>query len=162
MVHLANGKAQLIKLDAMCMSLVRCWSVYLHSQQLTEMKRIWGWISGAVMLSTLVAQVMLQDGSIQALTPTLRAKATETVNAMSEKALRCLAFAQKTDDLGTMLPCTSHTELPCRPFWCQISVLLSPLHSIRKMLHSIKLVSNTQHILFILYSALHDMCASFP
>ncbi len=63
----------------------------------------------------LVAQVMLQDGSIQALTPTLRAKATETVNAMSEKALRCLAFAQKTDDLGTMLLCTSYIELPCRP-----------------------------------------------
>ncbi len=56
----------------------------------------------------LVAQVMLQDGKIQALTPTLRAKATEIVNSMSEKALRCLAFAQKTDDLGTMLLCTSY------------------------------------------------------
>ncbi|DBA90070.1 TPA: hypothetical protein ACH3X2_004332 [Trebouxia sp. C0005] len=48
------------------------------------------------------SKVMLQDGRIQALTPTLRAKATETVNAMSKKALRCLAFAQKTDDLGDL------------------------------------------------------------
>ena len=110
-----------------------------------------------------MAQVMLQDGSIQALTPTLRAKATETVNAMSEKALRCLAFAQKTDDLGTMLHCTSCIELPCRPVWCQISALLCPHHFISMMLHSIKLVSNTQHILlFIPHSALHGMCASFP
>ncbi len=114
------------------------------------------------MLSMLVAQVMLQDGRIQALTPTLRAKATETVNAMSEKALRCLAFAQKTDDLGTMLLCTSCTELPCSSLWCHISALLGPLHFISKLLHSIKLVSDTQHILlFMLHSALHDMCASF-
>ncbi len=113
----------------------------------------------------LAAQVMLQDGSIQALTPTLRAKATETVNAMSEKALRCLAFAQKTDDLGTMLLCTSYIEPPCRPVWCQISALLSSssLHLKDDKLHRTKLVSNTQHILlFILHSALHDMCAFFP
>ncbi len=110
----------------------------------------------------LVAQVMLQDGSIQALTPTLRAKATETVNAMSEKALRCLAFAQKTDDLGTMLFGTSYIELLCRPVWCQISALLSPssLHlKDDKMLQSIKLVSNTQHILLFI---LHGMCAALP
>ncbi len=87
---------------------LRCWSVHLHSQQPTETRGSRVWISAAVTLSMLVAQVMLQDGRIQALTPTLKAKATEIVNAMSEKALRCLAFAQKTDDLGTMLLCTSY------------------------------------------------------
>lgn len=47
-----------------------------------------------------VVQVMLQDGSVQPLSPALRAKATQTINQMALKALRCLAFAQKTD-LGT-------------------------------------------------------------
>lgn len=54
------------------------------------------------------AQVMLQDGSVQPLSPALRDKANEVVNHMAEKALRCLAFAQKTDDLGALLLCT-HT-----------------------------------------------------
>ena len=40
---------------------------------------------------------MLQDGSVQPLSPALRAKATQTINQMALKALRCLAFAQKTD-----------------------------------------------------------------
>ena len=49
-----------------------------------------------------VLQVMSQDGRVQPLSPALRAKATQTINHMAEKALRCLAFAQKTD-LGTLL-----------------------------------------------------------
>ena len=52
-------------------------------------------------------QVMLQDGSVQPLSPALRAKATQTINQMALKALRCLAFAQKTD-LG-MLPAPAQT-----------------------------------------------------
>lgn len=56
------------------------------------------------------AQVMLQDGSVQPLSPALRGKANEVVNHMAEKALRCLAFAQKTDDLGALLLCT-HTPV---------------------------------------------------
>ena len=44
-----------------------------------------------------VMQVMLQDGRVQPLSPDLRAKATQTINQMALKALRCLAFAQKTD-----------------------------------------------------------------
>ena len=39
---------------------------------------------------------MLQDGTVQPLSPDLRAKATQTINQMAHKALRCLAFAQKT------------------------------------------------------------------
>ncbi len=88
----------------------------------------------------LVAQVMLQDGSIQALTPTLRAKATETVNAMSEKALRCLAFAQKTDDLGTMLLCTSYCNTLQTGFGVRTMRPSSALHFITNILHAIKLV----------------------
>lgn len=42
-------------------------------------------------------QVMLQEGRVQPLSPALRAKATQTINHMAGKALRCLAFAQKTD-----------------------------------------------------------------
>lgn len=51
-------------------------------------------------------QVMSQDGRVQALSPALRAKATQTINHMAGKALRCLAFAQKTD-LG-ILHTTAH------------------------------------------------------
>ena len=40
---------------------------------------------------------MLQDGSVQPLSPALRTKATQSINHMAAKALRCLAFAQKTD-----------------------------------------------------------------
>ena len=40
---------------------------------------------------------MLQDGSVQPLSPALRQKAMQAINHMAEKALRCLAFAQKTD-----------------------------------------------------------------
>ena len=48
-------------------------------------------------------QVMQQDGSVRPLTPELKAKATQMVNHMAERALRCLAFAQKTDQLGRPL-----------------------------------------------------------
>ncbi|KAL3130923.1 Calcium-transporting ATPase, endoplasmic reticulum-type [Trebouxia sp. C0009 RCD-2024] len=43
------------------------------------------------------SKVMLQEGRVQPLSPALRAKATQTINHMAGKALRCLAFAQKTD-----------------------------------------------------------------
>lgn len=43
---------------------------------------------------------MLQDGGVQPLTPANRDRAAEVINQMAAKALRCLAFAQKTDQLG--------------------------------------------------------------
>ena len=72
-------------------------------------------------------QVMLQDGSVQPLSPDLRAKATQTINRMAVKALRCLAFAQKTalgmphavaqtiqtrSDLATVATCCRACRLP--------------------------------------------------
>ena len=67
---------------------------------------------------------MLQDGSVQPLSPALRDKANEVVNHMAEKALRCLAFAQKTDDLGALLLCTQSCRLTPLLFWLAPGIYL--------------------------------------
>lgn len=52
-------------------------------------------------------RVLLPDGSVAPLTPTLRKAVLSQVEAMAEKALRCLALAQKVR--------TSHLHTPAGP-----------------------------------------------
>ena len=69
---------------------------------------------------------------MQPLSPALRAKATQTINHMAEKALRCLAFAQKTD-LGNiaahkMLCVAGQLNVDCT-FYLHLRSFLSPVQS---------------------------------
>lgn len=59
-------------------------------------------------------QALLADGSVVPLTEEARAAIMERVDAMASDALRCLAFAQKTD-LGEFAAYDGDTHHPVRP-----------------------------------------------
>ena len=64
-------------------------------------------------------QVMLEDGKVVPLEGSLKQRILKDVDSMAERALRCLAFAQKV----LLAPCT---RSPWHNRYCSASVTSSP------------------------------------
>lgn len=65
-------------------------------------------------------QALLADGSVVPLTEEARAAIMERVDSMASDALRCLAFAQKTD-LGKLAAYDGDTRHPVSQKPCRVS-----------------------------------------